>query len=254
MHRHRMILSISFFFASLFLIPSRALTQQCGEYDRAIAELTEDQKQLLTRYKVLWNQGPLLISRELIPDCNLSDFISRFIATSLHGSLSEAGRRFAQTHQLPVNRAVLHIWPLIANSPAIPNDGALADEKWSILAEPALYDSTIARLISGNIRRFGLRGSAANILMRRAIPSFSPQIYSVLTKSTSHNVEKLYAIAILSKLPIHGEKNISLLTRTIHGLQLTDAEQKAASNLKHRFESNHPAEWKDIDMLVQEEL
>lgn len=228
-----------------------ALPQDCAGWDQKFGLLPREQRTLLTQYKVVSFRGFFLISPELISDCTLRGAVAGYIEKGLQNHLGKTDRVFAKEHRSLINSSVIHIWPLIAESPAVPADGSLYDDKWSLLLDDVLEDSTVTALVSRNIQKHGLWTAATYVLMRRSLPNLAIQLHAILNSPDSTVTERLCAIAVLSHFSIPDP--LSLLQQSTAGYQLTQGEQETIRRLHQRFSRGLPAEWSDIEKLVEED-
>ncbi len=232
----------------------------CGETSHQISALTSKQQELLRKYGVVEGNGKdkIIISEKLVPDCFTRVHFGRLISRILGTGSAGEEETFAKNHSTLLGRVVRALWPVIAESPAVPNDGALPDEKWALLNEPALSDSDVTAIVSAEIES-GLDGNVAYLLFHRTLPQLNVQIISILdvnSKSVKGRLrstsEKLYAIAILSRKP---KPNLLLALWQLEQLESpSPVEQTTIEKMSRKLRSNRAVEWKDMDELAAEEL
>jgi hypothetical protein len=178
--------------------------------------------------------------------------VAGYIERGIQNHHNEADRVLARDHRSLINSSLIHIWPLVAESPAVPADGALYDDKWSLLLDETLEDSAVTALVSRNIEKHGLWTPATYVLMRRPLPKLAFQLQTILKSPDSAVTERLCAIAVLSHFSI--PEPLSLLQQSTAGSQLTQGEQETAHRLQQRFLQGLPAEWSDLEKLVEEDI
>jgi hypothetical protein len=251
MENHRLSQARGYVFVFAVLLVVQTATCFCSSDDCPAPKLSQKDHRLLEKYKVLQTREGLIFDPAVVTGCDARKRISLLIQHSMGSGLTEADKNFAETHRELVNRVVLTIWPLIADSPAVPSDGALRHEKWMILFEPIIYDQTVVKLVSKNIPEKGLWGDAASLLFSRPLPTLSRLIESRVTNERSTVTEKLYGIAVLSRLGT--VQSPTIVQRVVGRAKLTDAQRQTAARLIRKFDSKVPADWSDVQELVEDE-
>jgi hypothetical protein len=128
----------------------------------------------------------------------------------------------------------------------------LSHEKWNVLHDPTVDASTVKELVSADVLKGGLCGDAAKLMFSRPFPGMLAVIQPVLSDAHSDIVEKLYALALLTREKSHGPIP-SIGTITL-GVNLTEAQKRTADLLKSRILAEQPAEWSDVEGLVEDEI
>jgi hypothetical protein len=202
---------------------------------------------LLEQYHILMTKRGLLLDPRLVPDCVTRESIASVIQHNLVGKLGLIDETFALKHKGDFNVVILAVWPAIANSPAFPSDGATADEKWSILEDPAVETHTLDELVSSYIRQYGLSPEASFLLFTRSTPALYQTVSDTVKSSRSSVSEKLFGIALLSR------RDPNLASAEIKKLSMKDlsqVERGVADRIRSRLSLHKPVQWADVRRLA----
>jgi hypothetical protein len=216
-------------------------------------QLSPGQQQQLDKYLIIKGRTGLLLSPKLIPACDtrqiLSQWLTHHLGTPVKPTAEEISEdNFASQHRAILNKVVLRVWPWIAASPAVPEDGALSSEKWGILEDPMIYDSVVDTLLSEDIKREGLSRDGAFLLFSRPLPHASQLLEPILTKPHALLDERLYAFAVLTReKPMIQIPTIDSLTK---GFTLNDGQKRTVELLKSKTSAGQAIEWSDLDGLL----
>ena len=248
------VLSLS---AVLLVSPiANGRTRQQGDHC-VLPKLTKEQQDLLDRYQILDKQVAnlpdfFLLSPKLGQSCEVRRAAAHWLQYEIGGHPKDEDQRFAGSHRAFINRVVLRVWPALAASPAAPNDGEFDWEKWDVLDDPIISDNTVTKLVWDDIRKNGLWGSDAAVIFSRSLRGTYPLIRRIPDDPKSHIIEKLYAIALMTRMkPSVPIPPLDSVTRNV---QLTKAQAATVENLKKRIQAGQQAEWSDMDELIEDEI
>ena len=215
--------------------------------------LQPKQQKMLDRYLIVEaSDGRLLLSPKLGYSCEMRQRISLWLSYSIGSHPRPEDARFAINHRAILNRVVLMVWPAIATTPAVPEDGDLSSDKWNILDDAIIDDNTVTKLVLGDILRRGLWGESAHLIFSRSLPGTHHLIRPILIDPHSDIIEKLYAFALLTRMkPVVPIPSIETITQNV---ALTDAQKRTVDLLRNRIQAGQPAEWSDVDGLLEDEI
>lgn len=219
--------------------------------------LSQEQQQQLDKYLIIKGRTGLLLSPKLIPACDTRQIISQWLTHHLgtpvkptEEELSED--HFAAQHRATLNKVVLRVWPSIAASPAVPEDGALSSEKWGILDDPLIYDSVVDALLSDDIKKEGLSRDGAFLLFSRPLPHAYQLLKPILTNPRALLDERLYAFALLTRE--EPKAQIPTIDSLIRGFALNDGQKQTVERLKSKISAGRTIEWADLDGLLGDDV
>jgi hypothetical protein len=232
----------------IVLIASTQLPMVMGQTEECTTTVvSQANEQLLSKYHILLTTSGLLLDPRLVPDCRTRSSIAALLQRSFVGKLDKADEAFALKHRSEFNQVVLTVWPAIANSPAIPSDGILANEKWTILGDKAVDNDTLNQLVSSDIGVRGLSAEAAYLLLVRLTPPLYGRVSDVVVSPRSSITEKLFGIAVIS------HQNRSLANHELKKLQgkdLSPVEKAVAARLGARLAAGKLLGWSDVEALA----
>lgn len=218
------------------------------------ADLPTSMQVLLRDSGVVSYHGKLLVSSTLVPDCDERSRVSQLLSDVIvRGRATKEDRKFAEGHSDLVSSVVKHVWALIAASPAVPSDGTLRHDKWSMLLEPAVDKDVVLTLVRDYVKKSGLSADAAYFLLHRHMSEFIPMAREILESRKSTISERLFATAFLSR-----DSDAAVLRPSLQELAqergLTRAESLTIHNLQERLSDGKPATWEDVQQLVENEI
>ncbi|MGD0683266.1 MAG: hypothetical protein ABR990_14595 [Terracidiphilus sp.] len=220
-------------------------------------KLSQKEQQLLDQYLIVYGPHTLILSSRLVPSCEtrqmLSLWLTNHLGTPLRPTSEELREdKFASRHRALLNRVVLKVWPLIAESPAVPNDGALADDKWAILEDPLIEDSVVDKFVSDDLSRGGLWREDAYLLFSRSLPHAFQLVRPILDNPKARLDAKLYAFALLSDAK-QGEP-LPSLDMLIKGETLSGGQEQTVEVFKARRSAGQVIEWSDFSGLIGDDI
>ncbi|MGD0581160.1 MAG: hypothetical protein ABSC08_19825, partial [Bryobacteraceae bacterium] len=155
---------------------------------------------MLYKYGITLYRSEFIVSKGIVSDCNQRKAISTLITdVILRNGASAADREFAGQHRELVGKTIKLLWPRIGSTPAVPSDGILRHERWSLLLETWLTDQDVSILVSDYVRQSGFGADSGYLLMHRPLLSLIPLAKEILHNERASTSERLYAIAFLSK-------------------------------------------------------
>lgn len=226
---------------------------ECAAITKQMSSLTPAERDLLRAYGFITteHQRQLLIGPSLVPDCKTRMRFGRFILATVDGGETSApDKEFIRRHSGLYGMLIRHIWRSIANSPAMPSDGAMQFEKWNLLKE--LSDSDLTVILTAEIIAGGLDANSAEFINDRHLTPLIPYVQKIMTDNSSKVSDKLYAIAILGH-----EANINfrpIVTKLGKRHDLTPAQRETIEKLEGRLQKNQKVEWSDVGALVEDEI
>jgi len=215
--------------------------------------LTDNEQKLLDRYLILREKnGRLILSQKLGDSCEIRRAAASWIFDTIAGQSSVDDGAYETSHRETLNRIILQVWPAIANSPAVPDDGALADGKWNILSASIISDDTVGTIVSQEVLKGGLWTAEARLMFTRNLRATPRLIQLVIANKKSDIVSKLYALALETRTnrTLHGVSISSI----IDDVKLTNTEAHVVENLRKRINAHEPVEWLDVEDLATDEL
>lgn len=190
--------------ATAGLVSPPAPQSACDRWWAAFSNLTSAQRAVLQKDGAVFSSGYLLLSEELVKDCEVRGETSEHLSRSL--SLAEAGEEqagspFVKRHSKDVVAVLRRLWPTLSGSKVFA-DGALAETKYALLAEPALDEADLVPFVSDILKAETMDNGMARVLFARPMPGSKPAIRATLRvfERIDDSSGRILALAVLQKL------------------------------------------------------
>lgn len=218
--------------------------------------LSVNKQILLNKYKIVEGPTGIILSPKLVRDCEMRRYVSRWITHHLSGDMLHpssdqlAENYYISKHEDVLNRVLIKVWPLIGNSPAVPNDGAIAYEKWMLLYDAQTYDKVVDIFVTRDLRRGVFVWDAAHLLFSRNLPCASHAIRRYTRKTNLDTDGLIYAIAFMSRK--QPNRSMALLNSLNTKYSLNGNEKKTVYILRNKILSTQEIEWDDLKYLQED--
>jgi hypothetical protein len=195
-------------------------------------------------------QGYLLLSEDLVPDCELRGRMSSYfdkVLSILRDSEDE--RKFAAAHSKEIVSVLRHLWPSLGDSQALVGGIADPDAKYVLLADPALKESDIAPLVSDILDAETIDNAMGRIIFLRPLAGEKPALLRLMKDSDDPSTEMMVLI-ILNKM---GEPSaMPKLKRLTRSPRLNEVERKYATAIAAKAARGEEIKFSDVEKLEYE--
>jgi hypothetical protein len=226
----------------------------CEEWKEALARLTASQKDAMRRDGAILTQsqtqGYLLLSEDLVPDCELRGRMSSYLDNVLfvlHDSEDE--RKFAAAHSKEIVGVLRRLWPSLGDSQALLGSIADPDAKYVLLADPALKESDIAPLVSDILDAENIDNAIGRIIFHRPLAGEKPALLRLL-KDNDDPPTEIMVLLIFNKM---GDPSaMPKLKRLARSPLLNEVERKYATAIVAKAARGEEIKFSDVEDLEYE--
>lgn len=225
----------------------------CAAWQASFDRLTDSERDLLTKYGVLL-RGRWIVSPFLLVGCAQREGIEDYLRAALAGEVGASQREFANHNRAALSRVVKKIWPGLGHSPAVPDDGALNQEKWGILKYAGLPRVDLLDLLRQSLAAEGVSGGLVDFVLARPVPGIEGELERIVQREENASTRRditstteIYCLALLHSL---GRKGIAeRLTRLSGSDRATEIEKRVISSILSRIRTKERIRWQDLEVL-----
>lgn len=219
----------------------------CQTWEQMVSKLSASQKATLLKEGIVSGYGGFILSETLVADCDLRLRLGVYLRQVM-GGRDDRDKEFATRHSKEIVEVLRRIWPSLSGAQNWAADGG-GHEKYLLLSDPQLEESTIAPLIGDILQKEGINIDLVAVIFRRPLPALRPALSDqVSLAEKNHDIPtQIYGLALLQRLD---DLTASAKLKTLfEQKELTDLERKLILALLAKIDRHEEITLADVEEL-----
>jgi hypothetical protein len=222
----------------------------CNEWLQNLSKLKQDERETLQHDGAI-KYPNFMLSKTLVPDCALRGAMSSYFARVLSGRSEgeNVDRQFAAKHSVEIIQTLRSIWPTLTDSMALVGDGDFNNEKYNLLADPALKESHLAPLIEDIMKKEGVNGALSFVLFSHPMMKMRVALLRQFKIAESNNDtrQQIYCLALLQR--VNERTAAQELKKISTNKSVSAAEKKLVNSMLAKIERGQTLNFRDVEDL-----